>query len=541
MEKKTNKPNYVFEISWEVCNKIGGIYTVLSTQAKALNAIHGDKLMYIGPDFEGNENIFFKEDKSVLKKWVDNCNKRNIKVRAGHWDIPGEPIVILVDHRVFSEETNSFLYEMWDHFKVDSTEGYGDYRESVLFGYAAAKIIEDFCQFNKIENKKIVAQYHEWTTGSGLLYTKIHCPYIKTLFTTHATTVGRSICFNGKDLYQYFSGYHGDQMAGELNVRAKHLVEKNAANQADCFTTVSEITAKECGQLLDKNPDIVTPNGFEDDFIPRGAQYTKMRKEAKKVLRNVAECLFGYELAEDAVFIGTGGRYEFRNKGIDLFLESLKIVACDPDFKKEVVAFVLVPGWNVGARKDLQQKIADPNEKFNVYRKNITHEIYNFMDDQILHSMRIFHFENDHDQNVKVILVPSYLNGNDGIFNKTYYDLLIGLDLTVFASYYEPWGYTPLESAAFGVPTITTDLAGFGLWCSKEPVDITNGVAVIHRTDSNYFAVADEIQENIKKLANMKKTEFDATKKKAVALAKKCSWNDFIQYYEDAFNIALSK
>ncbi|MBO4529914.1 MAG: glycogen/starch synthase [Paludibacteraceae bacterium] len=541
MNEFENKPDYVFEVSWEVCNKIGGIYTVLSTQAKALNTIYSDKLIYIGPDFEGVENIFFKEDKSLFKKWISNCNKNNVKVRAGRWNIPGEPIVVLIDHRGFAEETDAFLYEMWDHFKVDSMEAYGDYKESVLFGYATAKLIENFCQFHKIEKKKIVAQFHEWTTGSGLLYTKIHCPYIKTLFTTHATTTGRSICFNGKALYEYFSGYNGDQMACELNVKAKHLVEKNAALQADCFTTVSDITARECKQLLGKEPDIVTPNGFEDDFVPRGAQYTKKRKEARKTLKNVAEKLIGYEISDDVLFIGTSGRYEFRNKGIDLFLESLRMIACDTSFKREIVAFILVPGWNMGARKDLQQKLSDPEAKFHVYRKIITHEIYNFMDDKILHTMRMFHFDNEQNQNVKVILVPSYLNGDDGIFNKSYYDLLIGLDLTIFASYYEPWGYTPLESAVFSIPTITTDLAGFGLWCSSKPVDISNGVAVIHRTDTNYFAVADEIQNNIKQLAEMNKKETENVHKKALALAKKCSWDDFIQYYQKAFDIALSK
>lgn len=541
MKKNESKPDYVFEISWEVCNKIGGIYTVLSTQAKALKAIYKDKLIYIGPDFEGNNNIFFEEDNTLFPKWMEKCKKDGIQVRAGRWKVPGSPVVLLIDHRVFAKETNSFLYEMWQNFQVDSLEAYGDYNESVLYGYASAKVIEHFCAFNKLEKKKVVAQFHEWTTGSGLLYTKLHCPFIKTLFTTHATTTGRSICFNGKDLYQYFTGYNGDQMASELNVKAKHLVEKKAAEQADCFTTVSDITAKECEQLLDKAPDIVTPNGFEDDFIPTGAQYDKARKEAKKSLRNVAEKLLGYKLSKDAVFIGTSGRYEYRNKGIDLFLESLRRVSCDTDFKKEIVAFILVPGWNVGARKDLQQKLADDNASYNVYRKNITHEIYNFMDDQILHTMRTFHFDNAQDQNLKVILVPSYLNGDDGIFNKSYYDLLIGLDLTVFASYYEPWGYTPMESAAFGVPTVTTDLAGFGLWCSKEPVDITNGVAVIHRTDGNYFNVADEIHANIEKLALMKKKEMEETQAKAVALAKQCSWNDFIEYYQQAFAIALSK
>ena len=534
MKSNEKKPDYIFEISWEVCNKVGGIYTVLSTQAKALKSIYSDNLIYIGPDFEEKNDLFFIEDKKSLSQWVKSAKKNNLEVRVGRWNIPGSPLVILVDHRRLSAETNSFLYEMWDNFKVDSMQAYGDYNESVLFGYATAKVVEDFCKFHKLEKKNVVAQFHEWTTGSGLLYTKIHNPNVKTLFTTHATTTGRSICFNGKNLYEYFHGYNGDQMAGELNVKAKHLVEKAAAQNADCFTTVSDITARECAQLLEKQPDIVTPNGFEDDFIPSGAKYTKARKEAKATLREVAEALFGYKLSDDAIFIATSGRYEFRNKGIDLFLESLRMTTEDEKIQKEVVAFVLVPGWNIGARKDLQKKLQDPNICHASYRKNITHEIYNYMDDSILHAMRTFHFENNKDQKVKVILVPSYLNGDDGIFNKSYYDLLIGMDLTVFASYYEPWGYTPLESAAFGIPTITTDLAGFGLWCSEQPVDITNGVAVIHRDDRNYYNVAESIKDNIAQIAAMDKKEFDKTKKKAIALAKKCSWDDFIKYYQKA-------
>lgn len=340
---------------------------------------------------------------------------------------------------------------------------------------------------------------------------------------------------------EYFDRYNGDQMACELNVKAKHLVEKNAAQNADCFTTVSDLTAKECAQLLNKQPDIVTPNGFEAGFIPKGAQYTKAKKEARATLKRVAENLIGHTISDDALFIGTGGRYEYRNKGIDVFLESIRQLAINPDFTREAVVFIMVPGWNIGPRKDLQSRMEDPNAKYTLYRRNLTHDINNVNDDQLFGTMQAFHFDNDVDKNVKVILVPSYLNGDDGIFNKTYYDLLIGLDITIFASYYEPWGYTPLESVAFSVPTITTNLAGFGLWVSSEPVGIKNGVAVINRNDHNYFEVASEIHDNIVTFSAMDEKEITATRKKAKKIADGCSWNDFIKYYEEAFKIALQK
>mgnify|MGYP003292376611 CR=1 FL=1 len=539
---KSAKNSCIFQTSWEVCNKIGGIYTVLSTQAKSLHDIHSDNLIYVGPYFGEGGNVHFQEDKKLFSDWIkDYQKKEGVTVKAGRWVIPGKPIAVLIDFKTFYEELNPFLFEMWDKFGVDSLNAYGDYNEAVTFGLAAAKTIENFCKFHKLTKEKHIAQFHEWTTGSGLLYCKSHCSFLKTVFPTHATTVGRSICFNNKQLYEYFEHYQGDQMADELNVKAKHCVEKEAAKNADCFTTVSDLTARECEQLLEKRPDIVTPNGFEAGFIPQKGEYTQARKSARESLKKVAENLFGHPVSDDALFIGTGGRYEFRNKGIDVFLESLKQLAADHNYKRETIAFILVPGWNVGPRKDLQQRMSEMNAKYTLCRRNLTHDIYNLNEDQLYGTIQAFNFTNDADKNVKVILVPSYLNGNDGIFNKNYYDILIGLDLTIFASYYEPWGYTPLESAAFGIPTITTDLAGFGLWVSPTEVGIENGVAVIDRNDHNYFDVAAKICGNIQKLADSKSKEIVAIQGKAKKIAQGCSWTDFIQYYEKAFDIALNK
>lgn len=531
---------FIFQTSWEVCNKIGGIYTVLSTQAKSLHDIHGDNLIYVGPYFGNDGNLFFKEDKKIFEEWASAYKSdAGITVKIGRWNIPGNPIAILVDFKTFYEDLNAYFYEMWDKYQVDSLNSYGDYDEAVTFGLAAAKTIEHFIQYHQQTKADNIAQFHEWTTASGLLYCKSHCPFVRTVFTTHATTTGRSICFNNKQLYEYFKLYNGDQMAGELNVQAKHSLEKKAAQNADCFTTVSELTARECEQLLEKRPDIVTPNGFESGFIPQGAKYAKAKKDARAKLKEVAENLFGQKVSNDALFIGTGGRYEFRNKGIDLFLESLKELSESQDFRRETIAFILVPGWNIGPRKDLQQRMSERKPTYTLLRKNLTHDIYNLTEDQLYGTMQAYNFDNEAGKNVKVILVPSYLNGDDGIFNKSYYDLLIGLDLTVFASYYEPWGYTPLESAAFGIPTITTDLAGFGLWVSDKQVDITNGVAVINRNDHNYLEAAHEICRNIKVLAGMDTKGFEATKKKAEEIAEGCSWTEFVKYYEEAFKIAI--
>jgi hypothetical protein len=226
--------NYVFEVSWEVCNKVGGIYTVLSTQAKALQAQSENKIIYIGPDLGNESNPLFTESKTALKAWKKHASENDgLNVKVGTWNIPGKPTVILVDFKPFFAEKNDFLFELWDKFGVDSMNAYGDYDESVVFGYATAKVIESFVKYNKTDNGKSLAQFHEWTTASGLLYVKSRGVNVKTLFTTHATTTGRSICFNNKLLYEYFTGYNGDQMSEELGVKSKHAIEKRAAINAD--------------------------------------------------------------------------------------------------------------------------------------------------------------------------------------------------------------------------------------------------------------------------------------------------------------------
>lgn len=537
-----DKNNYVIETSWEVCNKNGGIYTVLSTHAKALGDILGDHLIFIGPDFGNEDNIYFKENKTALKSWKSAAAKEGLAVRVGTWNVPGNPLVILVDYKPFFSQKDAFYGEMWEKFGVNSLGAVGDYHDCAVFSMAAGKVVESFVNYNKCADAGVIAHFHEWQTAAGLLYVKSRIPQVKTVFTTHATTTGRSICFNNKQLYAYFNAYNGDQMAGELGVANKHSIEKAAAHNADCFTTVSGLTADECKQLLDK-PAFVTPNGFEADFVPAGDKFEKARKNARTTMTKVAEALLGYKLKKDALFIATSGRFEWRNKGIDVFIKSLKQLDENPNLNREVVAFVMVPSWVKCPRTDLQEKLAAKG-KNQLDWKTSTHEVNEPWNNEILNAIGTYGLYNHEDHKVKVIYVPCLLDGNDGIFNKSYYDLLPGLDLTVFASYYEPWGYTPLESVAFGVPTITTDKAGFGLWVMKESKksdSISNGVAVINRTDFNFDEVASRIENEVVAFSTMKDADVAKASEKAKAFADKASWSNFISSYVEAYDKALAK
>jgi glycosyltransferase involved in cell wall biosynthesis len=521
---------------------VGGIYTVLSTRAATLQLTHPDKLIFIGPDVWIDKHCpYFEEFPGMYEDWkIFTDNEYHLKIRVGRWNIPGNPIAVLVDFMPLMVQKNEIYSRVWEQTGVNSIAAYGDYDESSMFGYSTGMIIESYYRFfNLNKENAVVAHFNEWMTTFGAFYIKNHVPEIATLFTTHATSIGRSIAGNHKPLYDYLYEYNGDQMSYELNMVSKHSTEKIAAHLVDCFTTVSEITGFECEQLLEKKPDVITPNGWEDDFLPKGKDFAIKRKEARTLLRKVAETLLGYNLSENALYVSTAGRYEYKNKGIDTFIESLKLLSDYTDIAKEIVVFIMVPAYSKGSRIDLASSLNHPENKLQSWNRFTTHELYDYYSDNIMSAIHWFHFTNIQSQAVKIIFVPSYLNGEDGIFNKSYYDLLIGMDLTVFPSYYEPWGYTPLESIAFSVPTITTDLSGFGQWVSHKLHEIDEGVGVIQRSDYNGYVVAKHIAEMIYKFASFDEDQVKNVRKKASVIAEKALWKHFIHYYDKAYNIAL--
>lgn len=532
--------NLLFETSWEVCNKIGGIYTVLSTKTKTLQKLYKDNVIFIGPDVwsDDNPSPFFVENKSLLKGWKQSAQlPYGIKARVGRWNIPGKPMSVLVDFSGLYAAKDEIYGEMWRRYGVDSLHAYGDYDEGCAFAVAAATVMQSIYRYNGAP-AGVVAHFNEWTTGMGLLYLQWKEPEIATVFTTHATSIGRSICGNGKPLYDYLKGYDGDQMARELNMESKHSLEKAAAHAADCFTTVSDITAKECGQLLDIKPAVVTPNGFEKNFVPAKTRFDQIRHDARKSLLSVARALTGKQLDDDTFIVVTSGRCEYRNKGIDVFLDSLD--ALRHRTQSRVLALVLVPAWVDKARGDLQEAITRGKNN-GLPDPVITHTLHNYNEDPINSRIHQLGFGANADDSMTVIYVPCYLNGTDGVFDKPYYDLLIGVDATVFPSYYEPWGYTPLESVAFGVPTVTTSLSGFGQWilASSKPEFEASGVNVIHRTDSNYGEVVDEIARSVYSLISSPAARRAKIAKAAMVTASKAAWSHFIEYYTAAFDMAL--
>ena len=545
MKDKLLKPDYLFEVSWEVCNKVGGIHTVVSTKASLLEDELKNNYITIGPDIikDTERNFEFTEDPNLFKAWKSQALSEGISVRVGRWNIPCKPIAILVNFSGLISQKDTIFKLLWERFKLDSITGQWDYIEPALFGYAAGRVIESFTNFNLSLRHRVVAQFHEWMTGAGLLYLKQNSPQIGTVFTTHATVLGRSIAGNGIPLYSNIDKYNPDHKAKEFNVVAKHSLESIAAKEADCFTTVSEITAQECKYFLGNEVDLITPNGFDGSFIPKPEEEFKLRKlEGKIKFYEVAEAMLSNDVAKDSLVIGISGRYEFKNKGIDVFLDALAKLNRENNLEKEVLAFLLIPAGHHGPRKDVFHNLRDGKESDNYIKLDDTHVTHYLNDPEseiILKRIRALGLNNASTDKVKVFWVPCYLNGNDGIFNKPYYDLLIGMDITVFPSYYEPWGYTPLESLAFRVPTITTTLAGFGDWINKHYNNPKDAIRIIHRTDDNDPEVVEQIAltiDYIMKLDNNKKLNLAHN---ADEISRVALWENFIDYYFQAYDKAL--
>jgi phosphorylase/glycogen(starch) synthase len=518
--------DFIFEISWEIANKVGGIYTVLTTKAAAMVEKYGDNYILIGPDLvrEG-ENQDFIEDRNLHAEWKDEFERSGIKVRCGRWNIPSSPRVMLIDFTTLFGEKDKIFTVLWDKFGLDSLTGQWDYIEPAIFGYAAGKLIHSFHDFHNDKNRT-VGHFHEWMTGAGILYLKNNAPYIGTVFTTHATILGRTIAGNNLPLYSMLKSLQPVAEARKFNIRAKYSMERVCAATADVFATVSEVTSEECRYVLGKQADMVAPNGFNNDFVPQGDDFLQSKRQSRETIFKGLESVLGYRPSDDAFLILNSGRYEFHNKGIDVFIEAVAGLR-KQNPSREVVAVIAVPAAAGDIAAVVKQRLA--GDFSNPEPAVVTHNLFDIANDPVVNAIKSKGIENEKNSKVKIVFVPVYLNGNDGLFNTGYYEFLHGFDMTVFPSYYEPWGYTPMESVAFGIPTVTTTLAGFGRWILPAAGKGNRGAVVIERNDENRDEVVNAITTAIEEYMQAGTAEKAADD--AFALAASVEWKNLIDRY----------
>ena len=529
----------LFEVSWEVCNKVGGIYAVVSSKILEALATFGENYFLLGPDL-GNNPDFEETDEPCWQELRQETDRRNLSCRFGRWSIPGRPKVILVGYRDRYDQSQ-LLFSLWNRYGVDSISGGWDYVEPVMFSTACGEVIEAACKALNIPGDgPALAHFHEWMCGGGLLYLKANAPYVGTVFTTHATMLGRSMAGSGFDIYKQMHQINPKHEAGAYNITAKCSMETASAREADCFTTVSRITADEAGVFLGRTPDVLTLNGLDLRVIPDYSRDRSLAASSRQRLLEAASRLLRRRLPEDTRIFLVSGRYEYHNKGIDVFLDALGMVnTALSQSQSNVLALCAVMGGHSGVNADAVS--GDPAKLPGQGGSWISsHHVYNQPNDPILNACQRLGLDNRPENHVQVIFDPAQLDGKDGFLNMRYEEVLAACDLGVFPSWYEPWGYTPQESAAHAVPTVTTDLSGFGMWVRSSQRE-KNGVTIIRRRQTSYDETAASLRDVLLNYASLPEEQMQEHRHMVRHVAEGCSWEQFFPYYVQAYGLALDK
>lgn len=537
----STKPDYIFEIGWEVCNKVGGMHTVLSTKANTLTKEFRDNYIMIGPDVwkETKVNPEFIEDKKLLKNWRAFAEQSKLNIRIGRWNIEGKPIVILVDFSSFIISKDAFLSDFWVNYQLDFVAGQWDFLEPTIFGYAAGKVLENYWIFNIAAQDKIVAHFNGWTSGSGILFLKKEVPQIATVYTSHGITPNTGNGNNNSsDLCDIIDP---EVLSKQYQTNVKYSLEKLLAENADCYTTVSKIADQENQDIYQRAADFITPNGFENIYYNAPGELAEKREKARSILQKVARAVLKREISKDTIFVHTGGRYEFRNKGYDVLINALGRLNRNPELKKEIVTFFIVSSNNsCGFRQDLEM---DRNEPYPEPATNdyLTHWIFDYDTNPLVQAFTENDLHNNPEDKVKVIYVPTYLNGDDGIFNFSYFDLLSGFDITLFPSLYESWGYASQESVGLGIPTVTSSLSGFGVWVKEHLHNTQNVVKVIDRVNEDIETTINELSHIIFNFSKLDKEGIEQIRKESFEIEELTTWKNVIDVYYQAYSLAIDK
>ncbi|HVR28343.1 MAG TPA: alpha-glucan family phosphorylase [Thermoanaerobaculia bacterium] len=528
-------PYVLFEVSWEVCNKVGGIYTVISSRAKTMVERLGDDYVAVGPWLLSQQNVDGDfADEPGHEAFAESCRRLGVPVRVGRWRIPGRPRAILVEFTGLLADKDAYFAGLWERFEVDSLHGGWSYVEPATFGRAAGIVVERWWRDRVAPaGKPAVLFAHEWMAGTALLHAHQNAPAIGTVFTTHATILGRSLGGRGHTPVAGLEGRTPEQAARDVDVTAKHSLEGVTARIADVFTTVSAVTAHEAEVFHRRRATPILPNGLDFDVLDALAGRAD-RELVERRLRDLAARFLGSPV-DDHLVVATSGRYEFHNKGFDVLLEAMGQLDRRPG--QPILLFLFVPAGTSGPRFEMLATGAFEG----VARRDpsivSTHHLFELDRDPIQNACARLGLDNAAERRVKVLHLPIYLHQRDGILDLPYESVIRAVDLTCFPSFYEPWGLTPEESLALGVPTITADNAGFGAWMQEQGVTEADGLYVLPRADRDDASVAAELADMIERFAD-DDLDRDAIARACRAAAAQLQWSRLAPRFLEAFEIA---
>lgn len=578
--------SWLFEVAWEVANRVGGIYTVLRTKAQVTVMEYGSKYVMLGPL---NQNTVSLEVEEIqpdfhIKKTLEIMRQRGVKCVYGKWLIEGAPNVLLFDIQHSKQRLNEWKTDLFKNTQISTPTSDHETNEAVIFGYLCTWFLGEFLNNN---NVRVIAHFHEWLAGVSLPLIKSRGLNVATIFTTHATLLGRYLCAGNADFYNNLHCFDVDKEAGNKGIYHRYCIERAAAHSADVFTTVSHITAYEAENLLKKRPDGVTPNGLSLVKFAAVHEFQNLHAIAKEKINDFVRGHFyghyDFDL-DNTLYFFTAGRYEFRNKGVDVFLESLSRL--NLLISKTVVVFIIMPAPNTSfnleslkgqavtkqlketvtqiqkkigskifesaARGFIPENLMDYSELVSLKRRIyalkketlppvVTHNINN-QNDEILSTIRRLELFNKSTDRVKIIFHPEFLNSNNPLLNLDYEEFVRGCHLGVFPSYYEPWGYTPAECTVMGVPSITTNLSGFG--CYMEDILGTPdeyGIFIIDRRFQSLEDSINQLTQKMQKFSELSRRQRINLRNRTERLSETLDWKRIGIEYVKARHLAIRR
>ncbi len=584
----------LFEASWEACSQTGGIYTVLRTKCAAGVESWGDDYCVIGPYRESAAKIEFepRPHEDFLEAPVDELRSRGVVLHTGRWIITGHPRVILLDLDSVIPQLRDMKYRLWEELGISTPDEDDEANHIIAFGYVVADLLESFRRH--LGDRPVLAQFHEWQGGAAVPILRHRESKVPTVFTTHATIVGRSLSAANFDLYGNMAEIDAEAVAIEHGVMHKYQLERAAAQAADTFTTVSEITALESEHFLGRKPEVVLPNGLN---VRRAAAPHEFQNAHRQSKDRIHEFVMGHFFPsykfdlDNTLYFFTAGRYEYRNKGIDVFIDALSEL--NRRMKAEatgttVVAFIIVRAPCHALNVETLNRQAMLNElrvtcesirdqmggglfqavtdgrlpgmddlmdeyarvrlqrmmhawKQDILPTIVTHDMKDDLNDQVLCHLRKQDLINREDDPVKIVFHPEFISTTSPVLGMEYDQFVRGCNLGVFPSYYEPWGYTPMECVVRGIPAVTSDLSGFGLYVMEHfPEHDANGLYVAKRRQESYDQTVYQVTGWMQGMTRMTLRERIQLRNNVEAHAEFFDWSKMAAYYRAARRMALN-
>lgn len=586
----------LLEIAWETCNKVGGIYQVIRSKAPTMVENWGNRYCLVGPYNHASAQVEFEEAPAAgaIGQAVKQMRDMGFGVHYGRWLVTGRPHVVLLEYVNVFQSLHEVKYRLFTDHGIASPAGDQMINDCVAFGEVLRQFLWVLAN-REVSRRKVVAHFHEWMASVAVpMLRKDNWPGA-IVFTTHATMLGRYLAQNDEHFYDHLPFYDADREAAKFNVETQYRIERAAAHGSHVFTTVSDVTAKECEGLLGRKCDILLPNGLNIQRFERLHELQNLHAKFKDQIHHFVMGHFfptySFDLDRTLYFF-TSGRFEYKNKGMDLTVEALARLnhrLREAGSNITVICFLItrrpVRSINVRALESAAmlrefRQIADEikdqlgdrlfeisatgripdfntlvddfrllrlRRTIHAWRRDmppaiVTHDLVDDATDPLLNQMRSCRLWNHQSDPVKVIYHPDFVSSTSPLLGMEYDEFVRGCHLGIFPSYYEPWGYTPLESIASGVPAITSDLSGFGSYLKQLlPEHEQEGMMVLHRHNRSYWEAADELAHKMFQFTQRSRRERIALRNGVENFSVHFDWHNLASRYHEAHRFALDR